>query len=121
MPKRTGVSYSLRSEPSASSAQWRRRMGPLRSRSAESVAAATAKKVSSAKPHSRTLCGTPWPASGIGILFRVGPQPGAAQPALDAVHLAVVGLVVVAQAVEDAVEQQGLELELEGVHLVIAG
>src|ERR1700681_1472608 len=111
MPKRTGVSDSLRSEPPASSDQWRSRMGPLRSSSAESVAATTASKVSSATPQSRRLCGTPWPPSGTLIL----PQPGAAQPALDALHLAVVGLVVVAPAVEDAVQQQGLDLPLDAV------
>src|SRR5258706_11132425 len=111
MPKRTGASNSLRSEPPASSDQWRRRIGPLRSSSAESEAETTARKVSSASPQSSTLCGTPCAASGTLILA----QPGAAQPALDAVHLAVVGLVVVAQAVEDAMEQQGPELVLDRV------
>ena len=42
-------------------------------------------------------------------------EPGLAQPALQALHLPVVGLVVVAQAVEDAVEEQHLELAVDAV------
>ena len=42
----------------------------------------------------------------------VGRDPGAAQPALEPLHGAVVGLVIVAQAVEEAVEEQHPELAL---------
>src|SRR5947209_11768129 len=86
-------------------------MGPLRSSRAESVAATTATGMSSPTPQSSRLCGTPWRPSAILALA----QPDPAQPALEAVHLPLVGLVVVAQAVEDAVQQQGLELALRGV------
>src|SRR4051794_30488750 len=86
-------------------------MGPLRSSRAESMAPSTAMGRSATVPHSSRLCGT-CPPSAIRPLV---PQPGAAQPAFEALHLPLVGLVVVAQAVEDAVEQQGLQLALGGM------
>src|SRR5947209_16805979 len=90
-------------------------MGPLRSSRAESVAATTATGMSRPTPQSSRLCCTPWRPSAILALARPLAQPDPAQPALQAVHLPRVGLVVVAQAVEDAVQQQGLELALRSV------
>src|ERR1044072_2717072 len=82
-------------------------MGPLLSMTADRTETVTARGSSSATPQARVRTDT----GGSGIAGPRG-EEGAAQAALQAPHDAAVGLVVVAQAVEDAVEQQHLELAL---------
>src|SRR4051794_31618699 len=82
-------------------------MGPLRSSRAERVAAIIATGVSSTKTQRRRPRESRGTSSDIGASDSRG-APTLPQAPLQALQLPLVGLVVVAQAVEDAVQQQGL-------------
>src|SRR5947208_2157100 len=89
-------------------------MGPLRSSRAERVAAVIATGVSSTKAQRRR------PGESIGTVSGIGPldsrgEPSLPQAPLQPLHLPLIGLVVVAQAVQDTVQQQDLELALHAV------
>src|SRR6185295_15914424 len=92
MTKRMGDAERASSEPPASSAQWRRRIGPLRSMRAESVAVSAARGASSTNPQISAPSESHDASSAILALA----DPGAAQPALEPFHLPLIGLVVVA-------------------------
>src|SRR5262245_23275286 len=111
MPKRTGDAESVSSEPPASSAQWRSRIGPLLSIKAESVAVSAAIGTSSTSPQIRKLGESHDSWSTIPSLA----DPAPSQPPFEPLHLSPVGLVVVAQAMQDAMQQEDLELALHGV------
>src|SRR5205807_3482306 len=96
------------------SAQWLRRIGPLRSSSADSTEASAAAGSSAATAHARASLEVGASAC---TAHRSEPRrrgrssdPPPPQAPLQAFHLAAVHLVVVAEAVQQAVEQQHLDL-----------
>src|SRR5215213_908986 len=105
-PERTEFSNRVRSSPPASSAQWRRRMGPLRSKRAESTPVITEAGSSRATIQARAAGESKGRVSGIVSLV----NPGPAQPALQAFHFPLVGLVVVSLTVQDAMQKEDAEL-----------